>query len=158
MGLVLYIMSTGRKFRIALHKDFIYLDPSISIGAIGCITSLDLSGIGLLWNFPKDKFIEYEPEDERWARFLNFGFETEEYYCYCVPRVMLIYNDDYWSVYLKPIKANSISRLGNRTLFHYNENNLLSYKSQLNRFAIRYPSNKILIDKNVPKLLNLERL
>lgn len=29
------------------------------------------------WEFPKDKFVEYEPSDEKWARRLGFGKEVK---------------------------------------------------------------------------------
>lgn len=41
------------------------------------------------WVFPERRFVEFGPEDERWARFLGFGFETTVVKTIKIPRAVI---------------------------------------------------------------------
>lgn len=41
------------------------------------------------WVFPYDRFVEYGPEDEGWARFVGFGHEEEVVETVRIPNVVI---------------------------------------------------------------------
>ena len=42
----------------------------------GSVVGVRIVEIVKEWEFPKDRFVEYEPKDERWCRLLGIGREV----------------------------------------------------------------------------------
>ena len=51
---------------------------------------LRLETTGRKWEFPKDRFVEYEKSDEAWARPLGFGKEVDTKVCIKIPNAYAV--------------------------------------------------------------------
>jgi hypothetical protein len=55
----------------------------------GHVVSLSYQTRRKVWRFPKDRFVEYGPEDESYCRLAGFGREEEVTETICIPRAVI---------------------------------------------------------------------
>ena len=53
-----------------------------------------------VWEFPKSRFVEYEPRDEAWARPLGFGKEVRRDTVITYPRAVITRFEPTWLEFL----------------------------------------------------------
>lgn len=70
-------MATGYKSSLTISKDVLGTSRHVTIPLDGVEVIVDPLAVTRPWIFPKERFVEYGPEDEWWARKYGFGHEGE---------------------------------------------------------------------------------